>query len=110
MIFAYIGVKCASETAFALCLALDTPTSPPVTFGPFNLIAGPYSWKRALHAYKGLGTRLDCHGTVRVVFACVAMGMGIDLYGVEQSSTMVLQLLSAQGPVQVSIFSSTQRS
>ena len=38
MIFAYIGVKC-----FALGLALivsdDTPTSPPVTFGSFNLIA-----------------------------------------------------------------------
>ena len=33
--------------------------------------------------YKGLGTRLDCHGTVRVVFASVAMGMGIDLHGVD---------------------------
>ena len=85
MIFAYIGVKCASETAFALGLALDTLTPPPVTFGLFNLIAGPYSSfgrKRALHAYKGLSTRLDCHGTVRVVFASVAMGMGIDLHGV----------------------------
>ena len=43
MIFSYVGVKCASETAFALGLALivsdDTPTSPPVTFGLFNLIA-----------------------------------------------------------------------
>ena len=38
-----------------------------------------------------MGSLQDCHGTVRVVFACVAMGMGIDLYGVEQSSTMVLQ-------------------
>ena len=25
----------------------------------------------------------DCHGTVRVVFASVAMGMGIDLHGVD---------------------------
>ena len=84
MIFAYIGVKCASETAFALGLALDTPTSPPATFGLFNLIAGPYSSfgrnfgrKRALRTYMGLGMRLDCHGTVRVVFASVAMGMEI---------------------------------
>ena len=38
-----------------------------------------------------MGSLQDCHGTVRVVFACVAMGMGIDLYGVEQSSIMVLQ-------------------
>ena len=30
-----------------------------------------------------MGTRLDCHGTVRVVFASVAMGMGIDLHGVD---------------------------
>ena len=25
----------------------------------------------------------DCHGTVRVVFASVAVGMGIDLHGVD---------------------------
>ena len=25
----------------------------------------------------------DCHDTVRIVFACVAMGMGIDLHGVD---------------------------
>ena len=45
----------------------------------------PFSFgrKRALRAYKGLGTRLDCHGTVRVVFASVAMGVGIDLHGVD---------------------------
>ena len=32
-----------------------------------------------------MGSLQDCHGTVGVVFASVAMGMGIDL------STMVLQ-------------------
>ena len=26
----------------------------------------------------------DCHGTVRVVFASVGMGMGIDLHGVDR--------------------------
>ena len=31
---------------------------------------------------KDLGSLQDCHGTVRVVFASVAMGMGIDLHGV----------------------------
>ena len=36
----------------------------------------------------------DCHGTVRVAFASVAMGMGIDLHGVNTSSTMVLQAVS----------------
>ena len=30
-------------------------------------------------------------GTIRVVFASVAMGIGIDLHGVVQSSTMVLR-------------------
>ena len=35
-----------------------------------------------------MGSLQDCHGTVRVVFASVAMGMGIDLH---ESSTMVLQ-------------------
>ena len=40
-----------------------------------------------------LGSLQDCHGTVRVVFASVAMGMGIDLHGVIQSSTMVLQAI-----------------
>ena len=29
-----------------------------------------------------MGNLQDCHGTVRVVFASVAMGMGIDLLGV----------------------------
>ena len=29
------------------------------------------------------GKFADCHGTVRVVFASVAMGMGIDLHGVD---------------------------
>ena len=85
MIFSYIGVKCASET-FVLGVALDTPTSPPVTFGLFNLIAGPYSSfgrKRALRTYKGLYMSLDCHGTVRVVFTSVTMGMGIYLHGVD---------------------------
>ena len=39
-----------------------------------------------------MGNLPDCHGTVRVVFASVAMGMGIYLHGVHtQSSTMVLQ-------------------
>ena len=30
-----------------------------------------------------MGSLQDCHGTVRVVFACVEMGMGIDLHGVD---------------------------
>ena len=30
-----------------------------------------------------MGNLQDCHGTVRVVFASVAMGMGIDLHGVD---------------------------
>ena len=30
-----------------------------------------------------MGGLQDCHGTVRVVFASVAMGMGIDLHGVD---------------------------
>ena len=30
-----------------------------------------------------MGSFQDCHGTVRIVFACVAMGMGIDLHGVD---------------------------
>ena len=30
-----------------------------------------------------MGSFQDCHGTVRVVFASVAMGMGIDLHGVD---------------------------
>ena len=30
-----------------------------------------------------MGSLLDCHVTVRVVFASVAMGMGIDLHGVD---------------------------
>ena len=30
-----------------------------------------------------MGSLQDCHGTVRIVFACVAMGMGIDLHGVD---------------------------
>ena len=30
-----------------------------------------------------MGSLQDCHGTVRVVFASVAMGMGIGLHGVD---------------------------
>ena len=30
-----------------------------------------------------MGSLPDCHGTVRVVFASVVMGMGIDLHGVD---------------------------
>ena len=30
-----------------------------------------------------MGSLQDCHGTVRAVFASVAMGMGIDLHGVD---------------------------
>ena len=30
-----------------------------------------------------MGSLQDCHGTVRVVLASVAMGMGIDLHGVD---------------------------
>ena len=29
-----------------------------------------------------MGSLQDCHGTVRIVFASVAMGMGIDLHGI----------------------------
>ena len=36
----------------------------------------------------------DCHGTVRVVFASVAMEMGIDLHGVNTIIYMVLQEVS----------------
>ena len=38
-----------------------------------------------------MGSLQDCHGTVRVVFASVAMGVGIDYMEYIQSSTMVLQ-------------------
>ena len=30
-----------------------------------------------------MGSLQDCHGTIRVVFASVAIGMGIDLHGVD---------------------------
>ena len=30
-----------------------------------------------------MGSLQDCHGTVRIVFACEAMGMGICLHGVD---------------------------
>ena len=30
-----------------------------------------------------MGSLQDCHGTVRIVFVCVAVGMGIDLHGVD---------------------------
>ena len=30
-----------------------------------------------------MGSLQDCHGTVRVMFASVVMGMGIDLHGVD---------------------------
>ena len=33
--------------------------------------------------YVIMGSLEDCHGTVRVVFASVAMGIGIDLHGVD---------------------------
>ena len=36
-----------------------------------------------------MGSLQDCHGTVRAVFASVAMGVGIDLHGV--NTTLVLQ-------------------
>ena len=48
-----------------------------------QLAYSSFGRKRTQCAYKGLGTRLDCHGTVRVVFASVVMGMGIDLHGVD---------------------------
>ena len=39
-----------------------------------------------------MGSLQDCHGTVRVVFASVAMGMGIDIHGVDTTiHTMVFQ-------------------
>ena len=31
-----------------------------------------------------MGSLQDCHGTVRVLFASVGMGMGIDLHGVDR--------------------------
>ena len=31
-----------------------------------------------------MGSLQDCHGTVRVVFASVGMGMGINLHGVDR--------------------------
>ena len=48
-----------------------------------------------------MGSLQDCHGTVRVVFASVAMGMGIDLhvvntiihYGVPSSTEDYFQVL-----------------
>ena len=36
-----------------------------------------------------MGSLQDCQGTVRVVFASVAMGVGIDLHGV--NTTIMLQ-------------------
>ena len=30
-----------------------------------------------------MGSLQDCHGTVKIVLACVAMGIGIDLHGVD---------------------------
>ena len=33
--------------------------------------------------YVIMGSLQDCHGTIRVVFASVAIGMGIDLHGVD---------------------------
>ena len=38
-----------------------------------------------------MGSLQDCHGTDRVMFASVAMGVGIDLHGV--NTTVVLQTL-----------------
>ena len=55
------GVKIVSLACFMLVL-LNTATTKDVIMGSLQ----------------------DCHGTVRVVFASVAMGMGIDLHGVDR--------------------------
>ena len=54
-----------------------------------------------------MGNLQDCHGTVGVVFASVAMGMGIDLHGVEtiiQSSIEdYFQASGEQGKVDIQL-------
>ena len=48
-----------------------------------------------------MGSLQDCHGTVRVVFASVTMGMGIYLHGVD---TIVLQaVLVEEGKVKIQL-------
>ena len=46
-------------------------------FGMFHASTPQYSKDATMESLQ------DCHGTVRVVFASVAMGMGIDLHGVD---------------------------
>ena len=41
-----------------------------------------------------MGSLQDCHGTVRVLFASVGMGMGIDLHGVDMVLQAVLKTIS----------------
>ena len=58
-----------------------------------------------------LGSLQDCHGTVRAVFASVAMGMGIDLHGVDtiihygapSSIEDYFQLVVEEGKVEIQL-------
>ena len=49
-----------------------------------NRLFGMFHASTPQHSkYVIMGSLQDCHGTVRVVFASVAMGIGIDLHGVD---------------------------
>ena len=57
-----------------------------------------------------MGSLQDCHGTVRVVFASVAMGMGIDLHGVDTiihygapSMKTISKLVVEEGKVEIQL-------
>ena len=59
-----------------------SPSAPELSanrlFGMFHVNTPPQHSKDVI-----MGSLQDCHGTVRVVFASVAMGIGIDLHGVD---------------------------
>ena len=58
-----------------------------------------------------MGSLQDCHGTVRVVFASVGMGMGIDLHGVDRiihygapsSIEAISKLVVEEGKVEIQL-------
>ena len=59
-----------------------------------------------------MGSLQDCHGTVRVVFASVAMGMEIDLHGVninhplwcsKQYRKTISKLVVEEGEVEIQL-------
>ena len=55
-----------------------------------------------------MGSLQDCHGTVRVVFASVAMGMGIDLHGVDTvihyvAPSSIDKLVVEEGKVEIQL-------